>query len=141
MDSKEQEGHSLVKNKHRILNCSRKKIVLGGPREREARKVPRKVKNASLTAAFALINQKRAQAVILIRTRAEARTKKEKARNALILNLDFQPQKHQVKKEMTGPANQTYGIPASLTFPQTQFLSETLHGVARDILHGWHQSL
>ena len=44
MDSKEQEGHSLVKNKHRILNCSQKKIVLGGPREREARKVPRKVK-------------------------------------------------------------------------------------------------
>ena len=41
VDSKEQEEHSLVKNKHRILNCSQKKIVLGGPREREARKVQR----------------------------------------------------------------------------------------------------
>ena len=30
VDSKEQEEHSLMKNKHRVLNRSQKKIVLGG---------------------------------------------------------------------------------------------------------------
>ena len=34
MDSKELEEHSLVKNKHRILNGSHRKIVLGGPKEK-----------------------------------------------------------------------------------------------------------
>ena len=43
MDSEEQEEHSLLKNKHKILNCSEKKIVLGGPNEGEATKIFRKI--------------------------------------------------------------------------------------------------
>ena len=39
MDLKEPEEHSLVKNKHRTQNGGQKKIVLGGLKEREARKV------------------------------------------------------------------------------------------------------
>ena len=39
VDSKEPEEHSLVKNKHRTQNEGQKKIVLGGPKENEARKV------------------------------------------------------------------------------------------------------
>ena len=39
MDLKEPEEHSLVKNKHRNQNGGQKKIVLGGPKEREASKV------------------------------------------------------------------------------------------------------
>ena len=39
VDSKKPEEHSLVKSKHRTLNSGQKKIVLGGPKEHEARKV------------------------------------------------------------------------------------------------------
>ena len=45
VDSKEKEEHSLVKNKNRILNGSQKKIVFGGPKEEEARRVRRKEKS------------------------------------------------------------------------------------------------
>ena len=41
VDSKEREERSLVKNKHRILNGSLQRVVLGGPKEEEARKVLR----------------------------------------------------------------------------------------------------
>ena len=34
---KRPEERSLVKNKHRNQNCGQKKIVLGGPKENEAR--------------------------------------------------------------------------------------------------------
>ena len=39
--SKQPEEHSLVKSKHRKQNGGQKKIVLGGPKENEARKVSR----------------------------------------------------------------------------------------------------
>ena len=50
--------------------------------------------------------RKKAQARISHRTRAEERTKKEKARKALILTLDFQLLKHPVNKDMAMPGNQ-----------------------------------
>ena len=46
MDSKEVEEHSLVKNKHRTLNGSQKRTLLGGPKEKEARQVCREVMKA-----------------------------------------------------------------------------------------------
>ena len=54
-------------------------------RKNEAKKVFRKVKTSSLKVGLALTNQKRVQAEILTRTKAEARTKKEGARKVLIL--------------------------------------------------------
>ena len=100
MDSKEPEEHSFVKNKHRTLNGGQKKIVLGGPKEREARKV------------FALTNLKRVQTMISTCTKAEARTKKLRLRKVLILNLDIQPRKHPVKKDVAMPGNRTIVLPA-----------------------------
>ena len=105
VDSKELEEFSLVKNMHTILNGGHKKIVLGGPKVREARKVFRKVKTASPKVVFALTNQKRVQAAIKTCTKAEARIKNERARKVLFLNLDFRPQKHPVKKDMAMPGN------------------------------------
>ena len=52
MDLKEPEEHSLVKNKHRTLNGGHKKVVLGGPKEREARKVFRMVMKAFRKVGF-----------------------------------------------------------------------------------------
>ena len=63
------------------------------PKEREARKIFRKVKDVFfLKMALALIILKRVLAVIVISTKAEARTKKERARKVLI-NLALQPRK------------------------------------------------
>ena len=48
VDSKELVKHTLAKNKHRTLDGGHKKIMFGGPRVKEARKVLRKVKTTSL---------------------------------------------------------------------------------------------
>ena len=109
--SKEPEEHSLVKNKHRTRNGGQKKIVLGGPKENEARKAFRMVMKAFRKVVFAHTHQKRVQAMISTRTKAKARTKKARARKVLIFNLDFQPRKHPVKKYIAIPGNQTSGIP------------------------------
>ena len=61
MDSREQEEHSLVKNKHRNLNGSQKKIVLGGPTENELRKAVRKVMKAFGRVVLALTKQQSVQ--------------------------------------------------------------------------------
>ena len=102
-ESKEKEEYSLVENKHRILNGSLEKMVLGGPKEEEARGVHRKVKIASLKMASHLPYQKRMQAKISTRTKAEERNKKERARKVLILTVVFPPRKHPMKKIITNP--------------------------------------
>ena len=70
-----------MRNKHRILNGSLQKMVLGGPKENEARRFDRKVKIASLRVVVALTNQQRVQAVTSARTKTEARNEQERARN------------------------------------------------------------
>ena len=74
-----------MKNKHTTLNVGQKKIVLGGPKVRESRKVFRKVMEAFRKVGFALVNQERVQAMISHRTKAEARTKKERVRSCLVV--------------------------------------------------------
>ena len=87
----------------------------------------------------AFTNQETVQAMISTRTKAKARTKKERAKKVLILTLDLKPRKHSMKKDMVISGNQTIGLPAiGLTIPQLQLLG----GLVRElILHGWHQSL
>ena len=65
-----------MKNKHKTRNDGQKKIVLGGQEEREARKAFRKVTKAFGKVVFVVNHQKRVQAMISTRTKAEARTKK-----------------------------------------------------------------
>ena len=126
-----------MKNKHRTLNGGQKKIVPGGPKEIKARKACRKAMMAFRRVVFALTSQMEAQARTTPRTKAKERPQKERARKALILNLDFQPRKDPVKKDMAMPRNQTTGLPAIvLTIPQLQLLG----GLVRElILHGWRQ--
>ena len=77
--SKQPEEHSLVKSKHRKQNGGQKKIVLGGPKENEARKVSR---------FFSTYQPEKVQAVVSTRTKVEARNKKEMAKKVLILSPD-----------------------------------------------------
>ena len=74
------------------------------------------------------------------RTQEEAKIRKEKARKVLVLNQDFQNQKHLVKKDLVISGNLTIGIPEKLMLPQGQPQKELLHGMERDTLHVWHQS-
>ena len=115
----------------KTLNGGQKKTLLGGPKETEARKVFRKAMKASTKVVFALTNLKRVHARISTRTKAEATTKKERVRKVLILNLDIQPRKHPVKKDVAMPGNRTIGLPAiGLTIPQPQLLG----GFARELI-------
>ena len=59
VDQKELEEHSLVKGKHRNQDCGLKKIVFGGPKENEARKVSRKAMRACGRVDFALAHHKK----------------------------------------------------------------------------------
>ena len=99
-DPKELVRHTLVKNKQTSMNGGQK-IVLGGQREKEARKVLRKVNYPSESDSRTYHPEKREQAMISARTKEEARIRKE----------TFQPRKHQVKKDMAIPGNRTIGIP------------------------------
>ena len=94
-------------NKHNILNGGQKRTLLGGPKERKARKSCQKALMAFRRVVFALTRQIKAQARIIPRTKARERTENEKARKELILNPDFQPLKHAVKKDMAMPGNRT----------------------------------
>ena len=122
---KEQEEHSL--------SGGQKKTLLGGPKERKARKAFQKAMNAFRKVGFSDSPTRRRRA------RISSSIKTEEAKEALILNLDFQPQKHPVKKDFAVPGSQTTGLPATgFTSLQPQLLG----GLARElILHGWRQSL
>ena len=138
MDSKDKEEHSLVRNKHRILNDSQTKMVLGGLKEEVARRVHRRVIIASLKVVVGLPTQKRVQAVISARTKAEERNGKEKRKKVLILNLVSQPRKHPVKRRIVSPGNQTIGMMVLMVH---LLYVVQLHGMARDLQPGYHQSL
>ena len=118
-----------MKSKHRNQNCGLKKIVLGGPKENEGRQAFHRVMKAFGMVEFALTHQKRVQGVISTRTKAEARTRKERARKVLVHNQDFKPLKTPLR-------NQTIGAPTLPTIPQLQLQRGTLQGT----IHGWHPS-
>ena len=70
--------HTLVKNKHRTLNGGQKKIVFGGPRVKEARKVLRQPTTTSLKVISVPIIQRKVQVMNITRSKEEARIRKEK---------------------------------------------------------------
>ena len=130
-----------MKNMRINQNCCQKKTVLGGPKEHDARKASRKAMRVFGRVDFALAHQKRVQAMISTRTKAEARTKKERARKVLILNLDFQPLEHPVKKDMAIPGNQAIGISTLLMIPPVQLAEALLSRTIQDSWYGLHQFL
>ena len=78
---------------------------------------------ASTRVGFALTSATKVQARTFIKTKAEEKIKKEKAKKEPILNLDSQPQKHQMKRKMARPGNQTIDLPViGLTVPGLQML-------------------
>ena len=72
------EKHSLANNKHKILNGGQKRTLLGGPKERKARKAGQKVMMAFRRVVFALTSQTKAQARTTPRTQAKRKDQKGK---------------------------------------------------------------
>ena len=63
------------------------------------------------------------------RPASKQRTTKRTARKALILNLDFQPLKHPMQKDMATHGNRTTSLPAiALTSPGLQLLGDLYEG-------------
>ena len=73
--------------------------LLGCSKERLGRKACQKAMVAFRRVVFSITSQMKAQARIFPRTKARGKTQKEKARKELILNPDFQPVKHPMKKD------------------------------------------
>ena len=121
--------------KHKIETCGPRRTLLGGPKERRARKACQKSVMAFTRVVLALTNHTKVQARILTTTKARERTKKERAMMANIHNLGSQPRKHLMKKDMVMPGNQMTGLPASgLTIHGLHLLD----GLAqKPILLGW----
>ena len=82
--SKELDEHSLVNNKHTILNGGQKKCFAWWFKGERGKKGFSKCNEV----VFAHTNQKKAQARISSSIQGEERTKEERARKALILKLD-----------------------------------------------------
>ena len=67
--------------------------------------------------------------------KGRGKDQKGKAKKEPILSPDSQPQKHQMKKDMAGPGNQTIGLPViGLMIPGLRMLVGFVQGL---LLHGW----
>ena len=127
----------MAMNKYKIPNGGQKRTLLDGPKERKARKACQKAMLVFRRVVLALTSPTKVQARIFTQNKGRGRIKKEKAKNEPSFNLDCQPQKHPMKKDMAAPKNQTIGLPViGLTIPGLQMLGGSAQ---RLILHGWWQ--
>ena len=136
-DRKGSEEHSLEKNKHKMLNGGQKRTLLGGAKERKARKAGQK--EGFQKGRFRPYQPDKGEARITPRTKTKEKTQKEKARKEFIRNPDFQPLTHPAKKDMDMLGNRTSGLLAiGLMSPRLQLMG----GLARKlILHGRRKPL
>ena len=135
-DSKELVTHTLVKNKHKTMIGGQKKIVFGGEKGRKAEKAFRKERaNYPISILGLFLKEK-------VPTRRSSQTK-ERVKNRVdhILNQGSLPLNRQMKKDMDVLGSLTIGIRILLMTLPVQLQEELLHGMARDILHGWRQFL
>ena len=81
-DPKGPEEHPLAMNRYKIPNGSRKRTLLGGPKERKARRACRKAMMFFRRVVVAFTSPTKVQARTLTKTKAEERiTRKRQRRN------------------------------------------------------------
>ena len=124
----EAEGHFLAKNKHKILKCGQKKVLLGGPRT-QRQKDCQKAMMAFKRVVFAITSLKKAQSRIIPGTKARESSKKEKGKE------EAHPQSGLSAPET--PNEEGYGLPIiRLMIHGLQILGGSAQ---RLTLHGWWQ--
>ena len=85
----------------------RRLCLLVHRKERKARKAFHKAMKASRKVVSALSSQKKGAGNDFVQHKGRGEDQKKRARKARILNLDCQPPKHPVKKDMAMPGHQT----------------------------------
>ena len=106
---------------------------------KKVKKGSSKRKNTFLNLISTPIIQKKVHVMTFIRVKEEERNRKEKARKVPILNLDFQHQNRQVKKDMVIPGSDMIGTLILLMILRIQPQKELLRGMVRNTPHGWHR--
>ena len=124
----------MVKNKHRILNGSQKMIVLGGPKEEEARGVLRKVKIGPSESGRRTFQSEKSVGSDFDAHRGRGKERKGKGKEGAYQSGFSASEAHSEERKKTVLGNQTIDIPTSLTILVQHFRQ-------LEILHGWHQSL
>ena len=115
----------------RSTNGGQKRTLLGGPKERKARKAGQKAMMVFRRAVFAPYQPDKGAHKDFSPKKEEKMIKKEKAKKELFLNPDCQPQKHLMEREKAPPGNQTVGLPViGLTIPGLQTKAHTAWTVA-----------
>ena len=140
VDSKELVMHTLVKNKHQDSEWWSEEDSVWWSKSQRGKKGSSTTNNYLSGSDFRTYHPEKSTGNEYHPFRGRGKDqKRKKARKVSVLNQDFQPPKHLVKKDMVIHGNQTIGSPATgLTIPQHQLLD----GHVRElILHGWHQSL
>ena len=107
----------MAKNKHKILNGGQKRTLRGGPKESKARKKGWSMSNDGFQKG-GFHPYKPEKGANKDYTHNKDTGPKRERRKELILNPDFQPLKHPLKKNMATLGNRTTGLPAiGLTSP------------------------
>ena len=112
---------------------------LTGPKEREARNIFRKVRDVYFEDGFRTHHSEKSAGSDCNQHKGRGKDQEGNGMEGAYQSGSSASEGTQ-KREITSPGNQTIGIPALLTIPLALLLSGLVHGVARDILHGWRQS-
>ena len=112
-----------------------------GPKEREARNIFRKVRNVFFVFedGFCTHHSEKSAGSDCNQHKGRGKDQEGKGMEGACQS-GFSASEGTQKREIASRGNQTIGIPALLTIPLALLLSGLVHGVARDILHGWRQS-
>ena len=101
-----------------ILNGGQKRTLLGGPKERLVRNAFQKAMMAFRKVGFRTYQSEKGAGKDCTQNKGKGKDQKGKCKEKLILNPDFQPLKHSMKKDMAILWNRTTCLPAiGLTIP------------------------
>ena len=94
-----------MKSKHKTPSCGLKKIVFGGSKENEAKKGFSKSNGGVWKCGCRTYHPEKGSSNDFKPPQGKRQGPKKKEQKVLLLTQDFQPLKHQVKKDMAIPGN------------------------------------
>ena len=107
---KRNERALLVESKLKTPSCGLKKIVLGGPKENEARKAFQKSNEGVWRCGCRTFHPEKGSSNDFNPRKSRRQGPKKQGQKVLILTQDFQPLKHQMKEYKAITENE-FGIP------------------------------
>ena len=132
------EEHSLAKNEHKILNGGQKRTLLGGPKERKARRACQKAILASRRVVLRPYQPDKGRRQGLSPNHGQRKGPKRKRQGMDLSSITILiPRETPMKKVVARPGNHTLGLPViGLMTPGRQMLGGSAQGL---VLDGWWQ--